>query len=122
MISGTVLAYGLLALSIFFELIATSVSTSTKGFTVPKLTAICIAGYALSYFFFGHAIYPTEFLGVTIVPIDLGIGYATWGAVGTVVATVVGIVVYHEPVTRKGIVALVIIVISIVTLNLFGAA
>lgn len=104
-------AYLLLALSIACELVAASVTTSTKGFTVLKPTIICILGYGFSYYFFG----------LCLSDIDLSIGYATWGAVGTIVTPIVGFFVYKQKLTKTGIFALVLIIISIIALNLFGS-
>lgn len=103
-------AYFLLAISIACELVAASVTTSTKGFTVLKPTILCILGYGFSYYFFG----------LCLSDIDLSIGYATWGATGTIVTPVVGYLIYKQKITKTGIFALVLIVISIVTLNVFG--
>lgn len=52
--------------------------------------------------------------------IDLSIGYATWGTVGTIVAPIVGYFIYKQKLTRIGVFALILIMVSIVTLNLFG--
>lgn len=106
-----IFAYLLLALSIGCELVAASVTTSTRGFTVLKPTVICILGYGFSYYFFG----------LCLSDIDLSIGYATWGAVGTVVTPIVGYFVYKQKISRTGIFALFLIIISIITLNLFGS-
>lgn len=120
--TGVILAYAILGISIFFEVISTSTLPYSKGFTVPKQTLMCAAGYSLCYYFFANCISPNEFFGITLVPINLGVGYATWGAVGTIVTAVVGTRIYHEPLTRKGVLALIIIIVSIIVLNLFGSA
>lgn len=104
-------AYFLLAVSIACELVAASVTTSTKGSTVLKPTIVCILGYGFSYFFFG----------LCLADIDLSIGYATWGAVGTVVTPIVGYFIYKQKITKIGVFALILIIISIITLNLFGS-
>ncbi|MCI8646278.1 MAG: QacE family quaternary ammonium compound efflux SMR transporter [Firmicutes bacterium] len=103
-------AYFLLAVSIGCEMVAASVTTSTKGFTVLKPTLICILGYGFSYYFFG----------LCLSDIDLSVGYATWGAVGTIVTPIVGYFVYKQKITKIGIFSLILIIISIITLNLFG--
>lgn len=103
-------AYFLLAVSIACELVATSVTTSTRGFTVLKPTIICILGYGFSYFFFG----------LCLSEIDLSVGYATWGAVGTIVTPIVGYFVYKQKLTKIGVFALFLIIVSIIALNLFG--
>lgn len=103
-------AYFLLAVSIACELVAASVTTSTRGFTVLKPTIICILGYGFSYFFFG----------LCLSEIDLSVGYATWGAVGTIVTQIVGYFVYKQKLTKIGVFALFLIIVSIIALNLFG--
>ena len=103
-------AYFLLAVSIACELVAASVTTSTRGFTVLKPTIICILGYGFSYFFFG----------LCLSEIDLSVGYATWGAVGTIVTPIVGYFVYKQKLTKICVFALFLIIVSIIALNLFG--
>lgn len=105
-----VFSYFLLAISIACELVAASVTTSSKGFTILKPTIICILGYGFSYYFFG----------LCLSDINLGIGYATWSATGTIVTPIVGYFVYKQKITKTGIFALVLIILSIITLNLFG--
>lgn len=102
--------YILLAGAVIFELIAASVTTSSRGFTVLKPTLICIGAYAVSFYFFG----------LCLEKINLGIAYATWGAAGTVVTSIVGYLFYKQRITKMGIFALIIITSSIITLNLFG--
>ena len=103
-------AYIMLAVSIACELVATSFTTASKGWTVPVPTIIAISGYAFSYFFFG----------LCLSGIDLSVGYATWGAVGTIVTPIVGRLISKQKITKTGIFALIIIIISVVTLNLYG--
>lgn len=104
-------AYLLLGSAIAFDMVASSVITATKGFTILKPTLICIFGYAFSYYFFG----------LCLKRIDIGVGYATWCAVGIIVTAVVGNFVYKQRLT-KGVIALFIIIVSTITLNLFGSA
>ena len=103
-------AYLLLALSITCEMVAASVVVQSKGWTVLKPTIICIVGYAFSYYLFG----------MCLSDIDLGVGYATWGAVGTIVTPIVGYFIYKQKLTKWGVFALMLIIISTLTLNLFG--
>ena len=103
-------AYILLAISIVAEVIAASFVVSTRGFTNPKPTLICLLGYTISYALFGFA----------LTDIDLGIAYATWGAVGIVVTSTVGYLYYKQKLTKIGYVSLLVIIISTFTLNLLG--
>ena len=95
-------AYLLLALSITCEMVAASVVVQSKGWTVLKPTIICIVGYAFSYYLFG----------MCLSDIDLGVGYATWGAVGTIVTPIVGYFIYKQKLTKWGVFALILIIIS----------
>ena len=103
-------AYLYLSISIVFEMVAASVVVQSKGWTVPKPTIICIVGYAFRYYLFG----------LCLSDIDLGVGYATWGAVGTIVTPIVGYFIYKQKLSKWGLFALILIIISTLTLNLFG--
>lgn len=107
-----IVAYFMLAISIVAEVIAASFITATKGFTKLKTSIVCFCGYLLSYGCFGYA----------LVKINLGIAYATWGAVGIVVTAIVGYLYYKQKMTKIGYISLLVIIISTITLNLFGQA
>lgn len=102
--------YLLLAFSIATEMVATSTLPATEGFTKLKPSIICIIGYFLCFFSIGHA----------LSSLDLGITYATWGAVGSVVTPIAGYFLYKQKLTKIGFVALVLIIISVLVLNLYG--
>lgn len=103
-------AYTYLSVSIVFEMIAASVVVQSKGWTILRPTIICIVGYAMSYYLFG----------LSLSGIDLGVGYATWGAVGTIVTPIVGYLIYKQKLSKWGFFALILIIFSTLTLNLFG--
>ena len=103
-------SYILLAISIVAEVIAASFVVATKGFTNPKPTIICLLGYSVSYGLFG----------IALLGIDLGIAYATWGAIGIVVTSCVGYFYYKQKLTKIGYISLLVIMISTFTLNLLG--
>ncbi|MBQ9059643.1 MAG: multidrug efflux SMR transporter [Firmicutes bacterium] len=104
------LSYILLAIAIVFEVLATSMLPATRGFTVRKPTILVIIFYVICFAAFGRS----------LLMLNLGIAWATWGAVGTIVTPIVGIAFYHQKITKTGIVGLVLIIISTITLNLFG--
>ena len=103
-------AYFLLAISIVFELIAASMLTATEGFTKLKPSVVCVICYVICFFSFGYA----------LLNLNLGIAYATWGAIGTAVTPVVGYLVYKQRITKIGLIALILIIGSVVVLNLYG--
>lgn len=102
--------YLLLAFSIATEMIATSTLPATEGFTKLKPSIVSIIGYILCFYSVGHA----------LMSLDLGIAYATWGAVGSIVTPIVGYFFYQQKITKIGVVALVLIIASVLVLNLYG--
>lgn len=103
-------AYLLLAASVTLEIVATSTLPASQGFTKLKPSLVSIIGYAACFFCFGHA----------LSSLNLGIAYATWGAVGTVATPIVGYLFYKQRITKMGLFALVLIIGSVVVLNLYG--
>ena len=104
------IGYFLLAVSIVFEVLATSTLPSTKGFTVRKNTIIVIIMYVICFAAFGFC----------LKYIDLGIAWATWGAVGTAVTPIAGYLFYKQKLTKIGVFALALIIVSTITLNVFA--
>ena len=104
------MAYFLLAISIIFEVLGTSMLPSTKGFTVRKKTIMVIIMYVICFTAFGFS----------LEGIDLGIAWATWGAVGTVVTPIAGYLFYKQKLTKIGVFALALIIVSTITLNIFA--
>ena len=103
-------AYILLAISIVCEVIGTSMLPATKGSTVRRPTIIAVTAYVICFAAFGWC----------LMDLNLGIAWATWGAVGTIVTPIAGYFLYHQRLTKTGVLGLVMIVVSTITLNLFG--
>ncbi len=104
------MGYLLLAVSIVFEVLATSALPSTKGYTVRKNTIIVITMYVICFAAFGFC----------LKYIDLGVAWATWGAVGTAVTPIAGYLFYKQKITKTGVFALALIIVSTVALNVFA--
>lgn len=103
-------AYILLAVSIAFEVVGTTMLPATRGFTVLKPSLIAIISYIICFAAFGKC----------LMDLNLGIAWATWGAIGTIVTPLAGYFLYRQRLTKAGIIGIVLIVISTVTLNLWG--
>ena len=103
-------AYCLLALSIATEQIGTACLEASKGYTVRKPTIIAISAYIICFAAFGRC----------LMDLNLGIAWASWGAVGTIVTPIAGYFFYRQRLTKTGVVGLILIVVSTITLNLFG--
>lgn len=99
-----------LAIAILTEVIATSVLKAADGFTrwVPSL--VVIAGYACSFYF----------LSLTLRGIPLGIAYAVWSGVGLALVSLIGWIVYRQPLDAAALIGIGLIVAGVVVLNLFS--
>ncbi len=104
--------YLYLAIAIIGELIGTTCLKYSAGFTKLIPTLSTIAAYTICFFFFSRA----------LNGINLNIAYATWSALGIVVATLLSVFLFSEQITPMGITGTVILIIGVVILNLSGTA
>ena len=58
--------------------------------------------------------------GKCLLQLNLGIAWATCGAIGTAVTPIVGYLFYKQKLTKTGVIGLVLIIVSTITLNLYG--
>lgn len=102
--------YGLLAIAIVAEVIATSALRASEGFTriVPAL--VVLLGYGISFYC----------LSLTLKSLPVGIVYAIWSGVGIVLITLVAIVMYRQIPDLAAVAGLSLIVAGVVVLNLFS--
>ncbi len=102
------MAWLLLALSIVFEVIGTTMMKLANGFTElwPSLAVFVCYGLALA--------------GLTVVlkTIDLSVAYAIWSGAGTALIAVIGFVYFKEPVTAMRLISLVLVIVGVVGLQL----
>lgn len=105
-----ILAYLLLFFSIACEMVAASIMPKTEGWTKLKPTVVCIVFYVISFYCFG----------ICLRDINLGIGYATWGAGGIIMTSMIGYLLYGQRLTKIGIASLLSIVICVIVLNVWG--
>ena len=104
--------YLFLTLAIVGELIGTTCLKYSAGFTKLVPTLLTIAAYTVCFFFFSRA----------LNGIALNIAYATWSALGIIVATLLSVFLFGEQITPMGIIGTIIVIVGVVILNLFGAA
>ncbi len=104
------MAYLYLGLAILSEVIATSTLKSTAEFSrlVPSL--VVVAGYAAAFYFMT--------LSLRFLPI--GITYAIWSGVGTVLITAIAAVFHRQLLDLPALVGIGLIVSGVVVINLFS--
>ena len=104
------MAYLYLAIAIISEVIATSTSKATKEFTKFWPSIIVALGYSSAFYF----------LTITLRTIPVGISYAIWSGVGTVLITILGAVIYKQFLDLPAILGIILIVLGVVVINVFS--
>ena len=97
-----------LTMAILFEVSGTLMLKFSNGFKIILPGILFIIFYAISFYF----------LSIALKEIDIGIAYAIWCAVGMTLVAILGIVLFHEPVTLIKILSIIFIIIGTVGLKL----
>lgn len=103
--------YVLLATAIILEIISTSLMKASVGFSklFPSLLFVICMG---SCFFF---------LSKSLTTIPLGVAYALWSGLGTVLTVIIAVVIWHEHISITMIAGIAFIIVGVVLLNLRSA-
>ena len=108
----TRLNYLFLAIAIVCEVLATASLKATQGFTRLTPSVLTVAGYAAAFYF----------LSLTMKVMPTGVVYATWSGVGIVLISTIGWLHYRESLNLPTMLGLAMIVVGVVTVNLFSEA
>jgi small multidrug resistance pump len=101
----------LLMTAIGFEVGATAVIPRTDSFHQPGWSLVVLIGYAVA----------TWLLSIVVKTLPLGITYATWAGLGTVVVALVGMLFQGESMSLLKGGAIALIIAGVVSLNLAGS-
>lgn len=82
----------------------------SEGLSRPGMAVLTIAGMIASF----------VLLAIAARDLPIGTAYAVWVGIGALGTAVLGIVVFHEPVTAARMVSLVLLIGGIVGLKLTG--
>lgn len=98
----------ILAVTIVFEVIGSTMMKLSNGFTVFWPSVAVFICYSLSL------------VGLTIVLkyIDLSVAYAIWCGVGVALVALIGVFYFKEPVTALRVTSLLLIITGVVGLQL----
>ena len=102
--------YLFLAAAIICETIGTSFLKRTEQFTKPWPTLIFVLAMALSFYLLSFA----------LRGIPVGIAYAIWSAVGIVLISMVGFLVYNEKLDVPAMIGIGCIILVVVIINVFS--
>ena len=99
-----------LALAIIAETVATTSLKMSEQFTRLWPSVVTVAGYAAAFYF----------LSLSLRTIPVGVAYAVWSAVGIVLITVVGAVMFRQVPDLPAIAGMLLIIAGVVVINLFS--
>ena len=105
-------AYLALILAILTEVVGTSSLKACEGFTRLAPSLIVVAGYGLSFYF----------LSITVQSIPLGIAYAIWSGLGSVLIVLVGWLLFKQAIDAPAVLGVALIIAGCVVLNVFSKA
>ena len=103
-------AWVALALAIVAEVIATSALKASAGFTRLLPSLLVVSGYGAAFYL----------LGLTLKSIPIGIAYAVWSGVGTVLIVLIGLLVFRQKIDLAGVIGIALIVAGVLVLNLLS--
>jgi small multidrug resistance pump len=99
-----------LIIAILAEVIGTSALRASDGFTKPIPSAIVVVGYGVAFYF----------LSLTLKEIPVGIAYAIWSGVGTVLITLASVLLYKQHLDTPAVIGLCCILIGVAVINLYS--
>lgn len=102
--------YLFLALAILAEAVATTALKMSEQFTRLLPSAVVVVGYAAAFYF----------LSLSLRTIPVGVAYAVWSAVGIVLITVVGAVMFRQVPDLPAIAGMLLIIAGVAVINLFS--
>jgi len=103
-------AWTYLAIAIIAEVIGTSALKASDGFSRLGPGLLVVAGYAVAFYF----------LALTLRHMSVGVAYAVWSGVGTVLIALIGVWVFKQSIDLAGIVGIGLIIAGVLVLNLLS--
>jgi small multidrug resistance pump len=104
------MSWVLMIIAILFEVAGTTMMKLSQGFTRKAPTI-------LMFVFYGIGFIP---LSLAMKRLPVSVVYAVWSGLGTALITIIGIVLFKEPVTAVKLISITLIIIGVVGLNLSG--
>ena len=99
-----------LSISILAEVSATTALKASNSFTRPLPSLVVVAGYGISFYF----------LSLAMHRIPLGVAYAIWSAVGVVLISVAGALLFGQRLSSPAVAGMTLIVAGVIVINVFS--
>ncbi len=104
------LSYLYLSIAIIAEVLATSNLKASESFTRLGPTIWTILGYGVAFYS----------LSLTLRVLPVGIAYAIWAGIGTVLIAVVGWIWYRQALDVPAVIGIALIILGVVVINIFS--
>lgn len=101
-----------LGLAILTETLATASLKASDGFTRTGASALCVLGYACSFYLLS--------LALRVVPV--GVAYAIWSGTGVALISAIGYWWFGQRLDAAALVGIGLIVAGVVVMHLFSGA
>jgi small multidrug resistance pump len=102
--------YAMLLVAIVLEVIGTTALQMSQQFTRLGPTVVLVVCYAAAFYC----------LSITLRVIPVGIAYAIWSALGIVLISMVGVVLFRQKLDLAAILGLALIIAGVLVVNLFS--
>ncbi|GBG04950.1 multidrug efflux SMR transporter [Lactobacillus rodentium] len=99
-----------LAIAIVAEVIGTNFMKASVGFTKLIPAVATIISYIICFYT----------LSLSLKTLNLSVAYATWGGVGIILTTIVGVMYWKQEVNIPQLIGIGLIVIGVVVTNMFS--
>lgn len=100
--------YILLLCSIILEVFGSTMLKLSNAFTKVLPVIGVVVGFGASFYVFS----------IVLLDLPLGFSYALWSGSGTILITLVGVIIFKEKINRQGVIGIVLLLTGIVLLNL----
>lgn len=100
--------YLFLAGAIITEVFGSTTLKLSHGFTRWAPSVGVVIGYAAAFYLLSKAL--------QVLP--LGLSYATWSGVGTILTVMIGVGLFKEKINRQGLLGIMMLTVGIIMLNL----
>ncbi len=106
------MGYANLSIAIIAEVIATSALNASEEFTRFVPSILVIAGYGIAFYC----------LSLVLRTIPLGIAYAIWCGIGVALISIVGVVLYKQPLDWPAVIGIALIIAGVATIHFYSRA
>ena len=104
------MSYAWLAFAILCEVCATSALKASDGFSRPLPSVVVCIGYGAAFFF----------LSQTLKTMPVGVAYAIWSGIGTVLIALVGRLLYKQVLNAPTVLGMTLIILGVIVMNVFS--